>query len=143
MAALVMRIRERTRQHRKKRPSLTDDGENDSPFGEVGDTFKKNAAAAGRTCDGTLYGQAAVRRLYANQYVQLTVAAMIVVNFLCTVAEKEVDPFSRDRQRFPTVWIVIDHGFTWCFVVELLLNIYGNWLCEFWHSGCVVPCRAC
>ena len=58
------------------------------------------------------------------------------------MTEKEVDPFPRDLQRYPQVWIIIDHTFTWLFLAELLVNMYANFLCAFWSSGCAAAPHA-
>ena len=46
-----------------------------------------------------------------------------------TKGKKEVDPFERHLQQFPGLWHGLDMTFTTLFVIELIVNIYANWLC--------------
>ena len=120
MAAAVLAIR-----NRKRKGGDDDDG------------FDMDDVIPANTCSGSrLPGQDTVKRLYLHPAVQGGVAAMIVINFFCTLLEKEIDPFDFQSQQFPLVWQAIDHFFTWCFVAELLMNMWGHWLCEFYRSGC-------
>jgi len=85
--------------------------------------------------EGRLPAQLAVKRYYETAVSQWLVAAVIVLNFLVTVAEKEIDPFERSIQQLPVLWLGLDITFTTIFVVELIINMYANWLCLFWLSG--------
>ena len=82
-----------------------------------------------------LPGQAAVRHVYQLGVTQALVAVLIMTNFLCTIIEKEIDPYSPDLQFHSPTWFLIDQVFTWCFVIELAVNMYGSWFAAFWRSG--------
>jgi len=94
------------------------------------------AMACCRNTADVLPFQKVVREVYHSNNVQIFVAVLITTNFLCTIAEKEIDPFPDDIKQFATVWFIIDQVFTWCFVVELIANMYGAaFSCNFWNSG--------
>ena len=67
--------------------------------------------------------QSQVRQAYNNHYVQLFVAGLICTNFVVSILEKEVDPFERELQQFPQLWVGLDWMFTSLFVFELLVNM--------------------
>ena len=85
--------------------------------------------------EGKLPGQATLLKWYEWHVIQISVAMIIVLNFFCTIAEKEIDPFERDLQQFPQLWVGLDWMFTSLFVFELLVNMYASWLMKFWRSG--------
>ena len=85
--------------------------------------------------EGKLPGQDTLLKWYEWHVIQISVAMIIVLNFFCTIAEKEVDPFERDLQQFPQLWVGLDWMFTSLFVFELLVNMYASWLMKFWRSG--------
>ena len=87
------------------------------------------------SCEDKLPYQAAVRTAYERGATQGLVAVLIVANFIVTVIEKEIDPYAEDLQFHRRAWFLLDQLFTWAFVVELLINIYGSWMCAFWQSG--------
>jgi hypothetical protein len=93
------------------------------------------SASSCSACENRLPHQEAVREFYQRGWVQGLVAVLIVGNFIVTVIEKEIDPFEPELQYYEAAWSTIDHIFTWAFVVELLVNMYGSWLCAFWYSG--------
>lgn len=70
--------------------------------------------------------------LYLDLKVQMFVAGLIGGNFMCNIAEEWIDP---SGLKHSTVWEVLDYFFNVLFFVELLLNMYGFWLRQFWKSG--------
>eukprot|EP00929_Paragymnodinium_shiwhaense_P063220 TRINITY_DN3159_c0_g1_i1.p1 TRINITY_DN3159_c0_g1~~TRINITY_DN3159_c0_g1_i1.p1 ORF type:complete len:405 (-),score=98.03 TRINITY_DN3159_c0_g1_i1:61-1275(-) len=76
--------------------------------------------------------QADARRFYDALWVQLFVASLIVGNFLMFIVAKQIDPFEK---KYGDIWLTIDLFFNTIFTLELLVNMYGNWLCGFWKSG--------
>lgn len=70
--------------------------------------------------------------VYIDPRVQWSVAGLIGGNFFANVIEKSIDPTG---EQFTTAWDVLDMFFNVAFFVELMLNMYGFWLCRFWRSG--------
>lgn len=70
--------------------------------------------------------------LYTDTRVQWSVAGLIGGNFLANVIEKAVDPTG---EQHTIAWDILDMFFNLAFLVELILNMYGFWLCRFWKSG--------
>lgn len=85
--------------------------------------------------DDHLPRQKMVRDLYHRNVTQIAVASLIMTNFVCTIVEKEVDPFPDEVKQFRSLWQTLDQVFTWAFVVELAMNMYGHAWCKFWRSG--------
>ena len=73
--------------------------------------------------------QLQVCAFYESTSTQVFVAVLIVLNFLCNVVEKEIDPHSA---YFRLTWRVFEHSFNGIFLVELLINMYARWLRRFW-----------
>lgn len=71
-------------------------------------------------------------KIYLDPRVQWSVAGLIGGNFLANVFEKSIDPTG---EQFPTPWYILDLFFNIAFFIELMLNMYGFWLCRFWKSG--------
>jgi len=76
--------------------------------------------------------QLEVRSLYNGTKSQVTVAVLIMINFVCNVLEKELDP---QGVEFPQVWRAMEHSFNAIFLLELLINAYAHWLRLFWCSS--------
>jgi hypothetical protein len=82
--------------------------------------------------------QEVVQRVYSQPFCQLAVAAVIVFNFFAIVLENEIDPYtvaSGHKRYQTTVWQTIDDFCNYVFLVELLVNLYGN----FWRPFVVNP----
>ena len=79
--------------------------------------------------------QSTVRKFYSHNYVQGAVASVIIGNFIVTILEKEIDPYSADLQVYRVEWQALDDIFNSIFLIELLINMYGSWLCGFWKNG--------
>ena len=82
---------------------------------------------------------------YSSDHVQYSVAALIILNFLMNILEKEIDPSGEVHKG---TWRALEHAFNACFLAELLVNMYANWLWPFWVSGWnqfdfVVVCVGC
>lgn len=64
---------------------------------------------------------------YQTNAVQYFIATVIIVNFIAIILEKEFDPYPVEFQRYyTTVWDPIDTVCNWIFLLELLINLYGN-----------------
>jgi len=73
---------------------------------------------------------------YTSQRVQIFVAVLIVVNFIFSCAEKEVDPYPLELQLYPDVWKYGALVFNVIFFFELCCNFYGGvWWKSWWKSG--------
>jgi hypothetical protein len=69
--------------------------------------------------------------IYQDIKIQLFVASLIVTNFLTFMISKQIDPA---EQKYSSVWAGLDLFYNAIFLLELLLNMYGSWLCVFWSS---------
>lgn len=76
--------------------------------------------------------QRGAARFYQKQHVQYTIAALILLNFVCNIVESQVDPFG---DFYPQVWQTIEDVFNIIFLIELLINGYAHWFVKFWISG--------
>merc|ERR1719201_2697189 len=64
--------------------------------------------------------------------VQCSVAALICLNFVCNIVEKQIDPAG---EKFPDVFGAFELAFNIAFTVELAINMYGFWFKKFWRSA--------
>jgi len=92
-----------------------------------------------------------VKMFYEHDKVQQAIAGIIVLNFVMSIVQREIDPFSEgdprktvpgndganpaDHQRYFPVWNVSNLMFNLIFIIELVINVYGRWWHEFWASG--------
>lgn len=99
----------------------------------------------------TLPKQREVKAFYEDNTVQQAIAGIIVLNFLFSVIQREIDPFSEGdprktvegedsanpatHQRYYQLWFVSNLIFNVIFIIELAINVYGRWWREFWSSG--------
>ena len=77
----------------------------------------------------------AVKVFYERQFIQVGVAAVIIINFIAIVLEKEIDPQPAEYQKYRLAWVLIDDICNGIFIVELMLNVYGNFWRPFLRSG--------
>ena len=71
-----------------------------------------------------------VKEFYDWKPVQYLVASVILLNFLVIVVEKEIDPYPEEiYKRFPATWQTLDDLCNIFFMLELAVNLYGN----FWY----------
>jgi len=94
---------------------------------------------------GFFYFQPEVKAWYSSTRVQVNVAVLIMINFVCNVLEKELDPHGT---KYKSTWRAMEHSFNAIFLLELLINGYGNWLRDFWCSSwnifdCIVVAVGC
>jgi len=78
--------------------------------------------------------QSAVLAFYTHAYVQIPVALAIVANFIVIIVEKEIDPYPPEYQLYATFWENMDWMFNFIFLAELLLNMYGKFMRNFWRD---------
>jgi len=81
-----------------------------------------------------LPGQQQVLSFYTHPVVEWSVAAIIVMNFLINIIEKEIDPIT---SKYPEVWAAFELAFNIIFLLELIVNMYGRGgpFKPFWSSG--------
>lgn len=74
--------------------------------------------------------------IYRNEKVEYFVAALIILNFIVNIWEKQVDPtgFGSDpaARKYAETWDAIGLTFNYLFLIELLVNMYAFWLYDFW-----------
>ena len=75
--------------------------------------------------------QLEIYNLYHSQKVQVGVAVLIVLNFLFSCVEKEIDPYPLDIQKHKGVWKWGAFVFNIVFLFELIANFYGG---IYWRS---------
>ena len=76
--------------------------------------------------------QPQMRNWYESSSSQVSVAVLIMFNFLTNVTEKEIDP---QGVLHPHMWRAFEHSFNSVFLLELLINMYSRWLRDFWCDG--------
>jgi Na+-transporting methylmalonyl-CoA/oxaloacetate decarboxylase gamma subunit len=76
--------------------------------------------------------QTKVKTFYENEKVQTFIAGLIIVNFVITCTQKEIDPQDSKHHH---IWLSFSVFFNLVFLLELTVNLYGRWWCEFWHSN--------
>ena len=76
-----------------------------------------------------------VAAVYNLKGVQIFIALVILVNFLCIILEKEVDPYPKENQLSHATWYGIDSVCNVIFLIELLVNLYGS----FWRPFVANP----
>jgi len=78
--------------------------------------------------------QSLASAIYWGNYCQVSVACLIVGNFLCTIFQMTADP---RELWYSDEMYYISCFFNVCFLFELILNLYGHWFWKFWWSpGC-------
>jgi len=89
--------------------------------------------------------QIAMRDWYNKPNVQFFIAALIIINFMTNILEKELDP---SGEKYKKTWRVLEHAFNAVFLIELLINMYAHWRKMFWASSWnvfdfIVVCVGC
>jgi len=77
--------------------------------------------------------QKRVQDTYASASCQKAVAALIILNFCTNIVEKEIDPPMGEMYR--STWQALEDVFNIIFLIELIVNFYGNFFVPFWRSG--------
>ena len=76
--------------------------------------------------------QPEVYDFYSHSKTQIFVAVLIMANFFSNIAEKQWDPAGT---LFRPTFQTLEDAFNLIFAVELVVNMYANWLCRFWKSS--------
>jgi len=95
-----------------------------------GTAVRRASKAPVHTIPDILPGQTRVRSFYNHPNSQLVVAVLIVLNFMTNIIEKEID--APDGKKYPRTWQALEDTFNWIFLIELLVNFYGNFFVPFW-----------
>lgn len=69
---------------------------------------------------------------YSNVWIQIFVAGLIVGNFITNLCEKTIDPRGN---KYEDTWKAFELFYNIAFTIELAINMYAFWLCDFWKSG--------
>jgi hypothetical protein len=70
--------------------------------------------------------------LYHHQYMQISVAGLIVANFITNIIQAQIDP---KGNKLETEFGYFELFFNLIFLMELLLNMYSTWFRKFWKSS--------
>lgn len=69
---------------------------------------------------------------YNGVQIQVLVAGLIGANFLTNMVEKQIDP---GGNRHVDAFAGLDLFYNIAFTVELAVNMYAHWFCDFWRSN--------
>ena len=106
------------------------------PKGSGNTSSSRGKASVSSPRTGFWRYQPQVKAFYESMNVQIFVALLIILNFLCNIVEKEVDPHGKHGGKHgdtvPGLWRAFEHSFNAIFLLEILINAYGRWLRVFW-----------
>jgi len=86
-----------------------------------------------KTATGIWKYQRRVYDFYQSTRVQVFVAALIFMNFAIECLTRQIDP-STTKKKYDNVWLVFEYFFTFAFLIELIINMYGSWRKTFLSS---------
>eukprot|EP00928_Gymnodinium_smaydae_P029380 TRINITY_DN22145_c0_g1_i1.p1 TRINITY_DN22145_c0_g1~~TRINITY_DN22145_c0_g1_i1.p1 ORF type:complete len:418 (-),score=47.22 TRINITY_DN22145_c0_g1_i1:181-1434(-) len=69
---------------------------------------------------------------YNHYYCQIGVACLIGANFFINVIQAQIDPTGL---LYAGVFDASELLFNILFLIELIINMYAHWLCDFWRSS--------
>eukprot|EP00927_Polykrikos_kofoidii_P031248 TRINITY_DN2689_c0_g1_i4.p2 TRINITY_DN2689_c0_g1~~TRINITY_DN2689_c0_g1_i4.p2 ORF type:complete len:365 (+),score=65.38 TRINITY_DN2689_c0_g1_i4:36-1130(+) len=69
---------------------------------------------------------------YHSRKMQIFVAGLILTNFFVECTQRQIDPDSA-AFRWGVVWEAFEGFFSVCFLLELLVNMYGSWMRPFFR----------
>jgi len=76
-----------------------------------------------------------IKQFYDKKSIQIFVAVLILLNFLISAVQSQLLP----KEGRDDIAIFIFEAFEWffayAFLVELIVNFYGSYFCEFWASA--------
>ena len=104
-------------------------------IGRAAKTARKRALAAAKTPLQRM--QMRCLQFYESSAVQVTVAIMIMGNFIVNTVQAEIMPEGADEgdSLIARVFVMIDAFFSLAFGIELLINLAANWMWNFLLSG--------
>jgi len=77
--------------------------------------------------------QDVVREYYEKQFIQIVVAGLIFGNFIVSALQAQLLPEKEEPLGY--VFFAFEIIFNGAFTIELLANMYGNYLLRFWRSA--------
>jgi len=77
--------------------------------------------------------QKVVRKFYLLRSIQILVAVVIFLNFFTAALEAQLIP--EENTSTADVFKAFEWFYVYAFLIELLVNMYGHFWWEFWHSG--------
>jgi len=74
-----------------------------------------------------------VKMFYLRHSIQILVAVVILMNFVTAAIQAQILP----EPKSPTdrIFVSLEYFYVYAFLIELLVNMYGHYLWEFWRSG--------
>jgi len=86
-----------------------------------GSTTRRKSSA-----EGLLPFQKEVKAIYDSWYVQLSIAIVIVINFLLNVILAQWLPVKGKDDRAIAIFAGFEFFFSYVFLIELVVNFYGS-----------------
>jgi len=77
--------------------------------------------------------QKETKRFYSLRRTQIIVAFLIFMNFLTTAIYMQLQP--EEGTKAERNFEAFEYFYTYCFSIELFINWYGSFFCEFFRSG--------
>jgi len=84
---------------------------------------------------GLLPFQNKIRAAYECWYVQLSIAIIILVNFLINAIDAQCLPVKGKDDRAIAIFAGFEFFFSYVYLTEFLVNFYGSFFFEFWKCG--------
>lgn len=76
--------------------------------------------------------QTRVREFYYSKPIEVSVATLIILNFIVGCTQAQIDPFTK---KYKLLWDVCEDFFNIVFFFELCVNLYGSWRKPFFRSN--------
>ncbi|CAK0879264.1 unnamed protein product [Prorocentrum cordatum] len=76
-----------------------------------------------------------VAEFYNTDATQWIVAGLIISNFVAQCIQRVIDPCmggEPDLEHHGNIWKMVSNFFNVIFLIELMINLYGCWLCPTW-----------
>jgi len=81
----------------------------------------------------TLPYQKEIKYFYLRHSIQILVAVVILMNFITAAIQAQILP----EENSPTdrIFLAFEYFYVYAFLIELMINMYGHYLWEFWKSA--------
>jgi len=76
-----------------------------------------------------------IKEFYDKKSIQIFVAVLILLNFLISAINSQLLPEKGRDDIALFVFEAFEWFFAYAFLIELLVNFYGSYFCEFWGSA--------
>jgi len=76
-----------------------------------------------------------IKAFYDQKSIQIFVAVLILLNFLISAVNSQLLPVKGKDDLALFVFEAFEWFFAYAFLIELIVNFYGSWFCEFWGSA--------